>query len=152
MDQYVLSSIEVRRKSIFDTYIIDDPDFVEKANNVFKQMEAFGESCANVMDFESKFAASPLYTEYYNLCLEAGQKFKVNPKATQVEMPDSSYTSADVVKEAEEWTEYAIDSATQPIRNEIYEETRKAVESIPGVGEVAQAARTVGVFKKFFGK
>lgn len=152
MDQYVLSAIEVRRKSIFETYIIDDQDFIAKANDVFKKMESLGESCASVMEFESQFAASPLYNEYYNLCLEAGQKFKVNPQAMKTEIPNSNYTSADVVKEAEEWTEYAIDSATQPLRNQAYVQVRDAVESIPGVGEVAQASRTVGVFKKLFGK
>ena len=51
-----------------------------------------------------------------------------------------------------EWGEYAIDSATQPIRARAHQEAFQQAQNTPVVGELMQASNTAHMFKKLFGK
>ena len=75
MNEYVKGSIDGRRMAFSSAYELTDV-YKKKVDELFKKIEEFGKDCSDAMDFETKFMASPLNTEYTNLFTEVSQKCK----------------------------------------------------------------------------
>ena len=67
MDKIVKLSIEARRNAFDTSYEIKDEDLKKEIDVLFEKINKLGEEAKDAMDFETKFASSPLNTEYTNL-------------------------------------------------------------------------------------
>jgi hypothetical protein len=152
MDEYTRNSIDIRKKTIDDYYLIPD-DVKTEVEDLFKEMEALGESCSDVSEFETKFAAGPLNERYMSIFA----KLKPNPAAVAGAMKDSvkerwsdpKQVASDIADE----TEYVLKSAMQPLRHEAYEKRREFMrENVPGYEEIRQVKDTAQVLGKLFGR
>ena len=66
MDSVVKSCIDGRRMVFSSAYELTDV-YQKKVDELFKRIEDFGKDCTDAMDFETKFASSPLNKEYTDL-------------------------------------------------------------------------------------
>ncbi len=76
MESMVKQSIAIRRDVFMNTYEINNDALKNKIDDLFKRINAIGESAKDTMDFENKFMASPLNQEYNDLLMEVGMKCK----------------------------------------------------------------------------
>ena len=67
MNDLVKASIDSRKDAIFNAYDIKNQDTINKIEEYFKKVYDFGTNCSDNMDFETKFASSPLNQEYIDL-------------------------------------------------------------------------------------
>lgn len=148
MNDLVKSSIESRRTAIFNAYEITDLSIIEKIEDLFNRINEFGESCADAMDFENKFASSELNQQYIQLFTE------IATTCTQ-----KVWNSGDVVSEQNEENNeleeladdinYELKSAVQPIRGRMYREAYDKARDIPVIGDVMTVKQHVDLFNKF---
>ena len=75
MNEYVKQSIEGRKMAFSSAYELTDA-YKKKVDELFARIEDFGKNCTDAMDFETKFMASPLNTEYTNLFTEVASNCK----------------------------------------------------------------------------
>ena len=64
MNEIVKQSIDGRKNAFFSAYEVNDQNLVNEINTLFDKIYAFGETCSDSMEFESKFATNPLNQEY----------------------------------------------------------------------------------------
>ena len=69
MSEQVKQSIDARRNAILNSYSLDG-ELRAKMDGLFAEIEKLGAECKDAGDFETKFAASPLNTQYMNLFTE----------------------------------------------------------------------------------
>lgn len=124
----IKTSIESRKSAFYSAYDINDNNIKTEIDNLFKRIEEFGKSCKDGMDFESKFATSPLNTEYINMFTKVATTCKCKMQPVQDD-PNVETDEEFFAREAKEDLEYAIDSATQPLRHEAYEQGKAALRS-----------------------
>ncbi|MDL2224590.1 hypothetical protein LJC20_00055 [Eubacteriales bacterium OttesenSCG-928-M02] len=149
MNEYIKMMIEVRRKAIVDAYCIEDADILEELAAMLLKMEELGEGCADAAAFEAAFAASPLYTQYTNFCARVAGQFPLRQNPHQETTVDERNILLD---DMDTLGRRIYDDVTYTARREAYETSREAVESMPVVGDVAQASRTASVLQKWFKK
>ena len=73
MDANIKLTIYARHDAFKNAYELSN-EFDKEIEELFKKIYKFGESCTDAMDFESKFATSPLNEEYNNLFMRIGTK------------------------------------------------------------------------------
>ena len=83
MDQYIKNAIDTRKQVIDDYYSIPK-DKEELVSSLFDEINAMGEQCADVMEFETRFQAE--YSERYNGLFT---QLKVKPSVTATAMKNS---------------------------------------------------------------
>ena len=151
MNDLVKTSIESRRTAIFNGYEITDQNLINKIEDLFKRINEFGETCADNMDFETKFAASELNQEYIQLFTEIAttcpQKAQETVENREIKS-DAQYVLEDVGSEIK----YQVDSATMPMRRQMREEAERTARNTPVVGEIMEAKQYADLFGKFFKK
>ena len=151
MNDLVKTSIESRRTAIFNGYEITDQNLINKIEDLFKRINEFGETCADNMDFETKFATSELNQEYIQLFTEIAttcpQKAQENVENREIKS-DAQYVLEDVGSEIK----YQVDSATMPMRRQMREEAGRTARNTPVVGEIMEAKQYADLFGKFFKK
>lgn len=95
MDEGIRSSIQTRRDTITNYYVISG-EIETKVENLFSRIGEFASSCSNQADFEQKFAASELNTEYLALFNELAPYVRL-PEGTpsvQQQMTDNALETA----------------------------------------------------------
>ena len=147
MNEYVFMSIDARRKGFYGAYEINDPEFRARIDDMFRQMEQLGETCADGMAFETALAASPINAVYYDLCAQAAGRFPA--RAADMSMPE--YDVKGMVRdEAADLGGNIVDDLTQPARSQAYQQSESYMRSVPVVGDAMQAVQTAGLFGKLF--
>lgn len=149
MNSIVKQSIDGRKMAFSSAYELTD-SYKKKVDELFKRIEEFGEGCTDAMDFETKFAASPLNKEYMDLFTEVSQKCKYilpppvdNPNAKS----DAEYYRDEAISDAK----YLAKDLTMPARRAAREEFDKKMRDTP-LGTIEQASNTAWVVKRLFGK
>lgn len=151
MNDLVKTSIESRKTAIFNAYKITDQNLINKIEDLFNRINEFGETCADNMDFETKFATSELNQEYINLFTEIAtscpQKTVQSVENREVKS-DAEYVLEDVASEVK----YQVDDATMPMRRQMREEAERTARNTPVIGEIMEAKQYADLFGKFFKK
>ncbi len=70
------NSSRVKLDAMTNVFQIEDEQLLSKIGRLYGEMERLGEGCADAVEFESKFASSPLYSEYMGLFMELPNKCK----------------------------------------------------------------------------
>ena len=84
MDMYVQNSIQTRA-DFFEKYYTVPPQVQPEVDAFLQQMYALGETCANAMEFEQKFAAGGL-SQWFN-----GLLVRCTPKPYQMTQQEQAY-------------------------------------------------------------
>ena len=150
MDEMIKNSIDGRRNAFSSIYEIKDEKLVKKINDLFKKIEELGKNCSDVMDFETKFASSPLNQEYTDLFTEVATTCKMIEKeefADQTVKSDKEYMMDEIKSEAK----YQMDNLTMPARRKAREAFDSKMRDTP-LGKVEQLSNTASVFKRIFKK
>ncbi len=149
MNEYVKQSIEGRRMAFSSTYELTDV-YKKKVDELFKRIEDFGKDCKDAMEFETKFAASPLNKEYTDLFTEVASNCKyILPPP--VDKPDVKSDKEQLKDEVLSDAKYLAKDLSMPARRAEREEFDKKMRDTP-LGKIEQASNTAWVFKRFFGK
>ena len=149
MNSVVKQSIDGRKMAFSSAYELTDT-YKKKVDELFKRIEEFGEGCSDAMDFETKFAASPLNKEYMDLFTEVSQKCKYilpppvdNPNVKS----DAEYYRDEAISDAK----YLAKDLTMPARRKAREAFDSKMRDTP-LGQIEQASNTAWVVKRLFGK
>ena len=132
MDKTIKDSIEARHNAFINSYQITDENLKKEIDNLFMKMSKLGEECSDVMEFESKFATSPLSGEYMMLyrkmastCEMVSLEQMFNPKAGK-ETKEQEETKEEEKKKDDEQDTSGKDEA---VRKQIKEETENQLSS-----------------------
>lgn len=150
MDKVVKQSIEARRNAFGMSYVINDESIKKEIDNLFEKISDLGEKCADAMDFETKFLASPLNTEYNNLFIKIGTTCKPiihNNTGDKDIKSDKEYLR----EEVESDVKYALKDLSMPTRRKAREELDFKLRNTP-IGKIEQLSNTASVFKRIFKK
>ena len=121
MNEYVKQSIEGRRLAFSNSYELTDV-YKKRVEELFKKIEELGEKASDAMDFETKFASSPLNTEYTNLFTEIATNCKcIIPINSETEVKSNGEAIMDDVMSD---VKYVVEDLSMPAR-------RKAREADP---------------------
>ena len=149
MDSVVKSCIDGRRMAFSSAYELTDV-YKKKVDDLFKRIEDFGKDCTDAMDFETKFASSPLNKEYTDLFTEVASNCKYilpppvdNPNVKS----DAEYYKEEAISDAK----YLAKDLTMPARRKAREEFDKKMRDTP-LGKIEQASNTASVFRRLFRK
>ena len=134
MDEYIKSSIDVRKNGFFDLYDIKDAGIKTKIDELFIRIEDFGKKCVDVADFESKFATSELNSEYMNLFTEIGTKCQMKAPLTD-DTPVKS-DSEEIIDEVKDQVLFQAEQASMPARRIINKGIARSLKDVPIVGDL----------------
>ncbi len=149
MNDVVKQCIDGRKLAFSSAYELTDT-YKKKVDELFTRIEEFGKGCSDAMEFETKFASSPLNQEYTNLFTEVATNCKYilpppvdNPNAKT----DAEYYRDEAISDAK----YLAKDLTMPARRAAREEFDKKMRDTP-LGAIEQASNTAWVVKRLFGK
>ena len=150
MDAQIRNSIELRRNTITDYYTIPK-EMEQEVAAVFAQMEALGESCQDVAEFEMRFLDHPVNQRY--MALFASLKPSAGAVADAMKASLKMKGKKGIAKEVAETAAFEVKEAVvQPLRHEAYEQRREFLrENVPGYAKAQDTANTVHMGKKLFG-
>ena len=149
MDSVVKQCIDGRKLAFSSAYELTDT-YKKKVDELFSQIEEFGKDCTDAMDFETKFAASPLNKEYTDLFTEVASNCKyILPPP--VDNPDVKSDKEQLRDEVISDAKYIAKDLTMPARRAAREEFDKKMRDTP-LGKIEQASNTMWVVKRLFGK
>ena len=147
MNDQVKMSVDGRRNAVYNAYELSEEQKA-KVEALFVKIEELGADCKDAMDFEQKFAASPLNQEYINLFTELATSSKSKlgpvPDAEIEEGPTAGEVVADLAKND---AEMAIDGAVQAVRGRAVRAAYDKARDIPGVGAAMSAQQGIGFFR-----
>jgi len=149
MDEYVKNSIDSRKNALFATYDVTDKGIFDKIEKLFVEITKMGEESKDAMDFEAKFAASPLNQQYLDLFTEVATKCQPKTAApavdtTEIEKEIKKGVAAGVAESAAD----DVLRRVVPTRAAVHQKAYDAARDIPGVGD----AMTVKQHLDFFGR
>ena len=147
MNEIVKQSIDGRKNAFFSAYEVNDQNLVNEINTLFDKIYAFGETCSDSMEFESKFATNPLNQEYIDLFT----KIATSCKPITYQSNNTNVKSDDEIlkEELESELKYQAREATLPARRMARQAVTDAARSTPIVGDLMQAKQTFDLFSKF---
>jgi hypothetical protein len=149
MDSVVKQCIDGRKIAFSSCYELTDV-YKIKIDELFKKIDELGNSCTDAMDFETKFAASPLNTEYTNLFTEVSQNCKyILPPP--VDNPDVKSDKEQMVDEVLSDARYAARELSMPARRKAREAFDSKMRDTP-LGKIEQAKNTASLFGRLFKK
>ena len=141
MNDIVKSCIESRKTALFSAYNIQDPGTISQINDYFAKLEEFGKDFNDAMEFETKFASSPLAQEYTDLfVLVMNTEKDVNGNAPTPQEPEKEYTVADEVA----------DDMTRLARRKARQEAYDVARDVPGLGQAMTAKQHMDFFGGIF--
>lgn len=146
MDSGVKLAIDARHDAFKNAYELTD-EFNDEIESLFKKIYEFGKSCKDSMDFETKFASSPLNEEYNNLFMKIGTKCKLRKYETNENVPQKS-KSEKVLEEASSDAKYLVKDMTMPARRQARMQMDSKLRDTP-LGKVEQAHNMFYLFKRF---
>ena len=106
----------------------------QMVDNFFKRLEEFANTCSDVTDFETKFASSPLASEYTELF----QSIMTNGE----EEPEEKSLGAEIRDEV-------VDDVTRAARRQARQEAYDKARDIPVVGEALEVKQYADFFGRF---
>ena len=140
-----LTSAEIKLES----YNKRIKEIESQLHNTGKRIEEFGETCSDSMDFETKFATSPLNKEYTDLFTEVATNCKyILPPVVETE---GKSNKQQVVEEVLSDAKYIAKDLTMPARRKAREAFDSKMRDTP-LGKIEQASNTMWVVKRLFGK
>lgn len=147
MNELIKASIDGRRNAFFTAYDIKNEDTLKKIEELFQKIEEFGSSCTDSMDFENKFASSPLNQEYIDLftlvaTTETAKNIESEPNHVK---SDAEYIADEVVSDVK----YIADDLTMPARRKARQEAYDKARDIPVLGEAMTAKQHFDFFSRF---
>jgi len=149
MDNVVKKCIDGRRMAFSSVYELTDL-YKKKVDELFKKIEEFGKSCNDVMDFETKFASSPLNKEYTDLFTEVSQNCKyILPPS--IDNHDIKTNKEQIKDEVLSEAKYLAREMSMPARRAAREKFDSKMRETP-LGKIEQASNTAWVIKRLFGK
>ena len=134
MDEYIKSSIDVRKNGFFDLYEINDASIKSKIDKLFAKIEEFGKKCTDVADFEAKFAVSELNSEYMKLFTEIGAKCQM--KTPLVDDMHVKSDKEEIMDEVKDQALFQAEQASMPARRVINKGIARSLKDIPIVGDL----------------
>ncbi len=149
MDSIVKQCIDGRKLAFSSAYELTDV-YKKKIDELFKRIEDFGNTCKDSMEFETKFASSPLNTEYTNLFTEVSQNCKyILPPP--VDNPDVKSDKEQMVDEVLSDAKYIAKDLSMPARRKAREAFDSKMRDTP-LGKIEQAKNTASLFGRLFKK
>ena len=148
MDEMIKQSIEARRNAFLSSYEIDDDAIKKEIDELFQKMNKLGEECKDVMEFETKFASSPLSGEYMKLFTRMASSGKQINYGSNINNAETESASEYIAREVESDVNYLADDLTQPIRRKAREEFDSKMRDTP-LGDIEQASNTISLFEKW---
>ena len=148
MEEYVKQSIEARKMAFTNAYEINS-DIKMKIDDLFSRINALGESCKNITEFENKFSTSSLNQEYIDLFTKIGTTCK--PIVHENNNADVKSDKEYIKDEVESDIKYAVDDLTMPARRKAREELDSKLRSTP-LGKIEQISNTTSLLRKIFKK
>lgn len=136
MDESVKISISSRKDAFYKTFDINDADIKKEIDDLFKEIEAFGKSCKDSLDFENKFASSDLNQKYIDLLT------KVGTKCPSINYQNMEYEEED--KKAE-----FIDDAKRAVRRRVKEEATQKARGLPIIGDAMEVKQNIDLLNRF---
>ena len=148
MNENVKVCIKSRLDAIYNAYEINNDDVKNKIVDFSMKMEDLGYSCKDSMDFETKFASSPLNQEYTDLFtyIAASCPCKLQPVQDN---PDAKSNGEVIAENAASDLKYMADDLTQPMRHQAYQETYDAARDVPVLGEALNVKQHFDFFSRF---
>lgn len=147
MESSIKNSIDARKNAIYNSYTNLSQNYKEKVETLFNKINELGESCNNLMDFETKFSTSTLNQEYITLFTEiaTNNNSTLTPNSFDDEKDKYSYEEKEIMNELE----YQLDNATLDARSKVREEIYDKARNIKGIGEILEAKQHFDFFQKF---
>ena len=147
MESSIKNSIDARKNAIYNSYTNLSQNYKEKVETLFNKINELGESCNNLMDFETKFSTSTLNQEYITLFTEiaTNNNSTLTPNSFDDEKDKYSYEEKEIMNELE----YQLDNATLDARSKVREEVYDKARNIKGIGEILEAKQHFDFFQKF---
>ncbi|MBQ9029513.1 hypothetical protein IJ114_01950 [Candidatus Saccharibacteria bacterium] len=146
MDENIKASIEARKTAITNTYELKGSAIKQKYDAVFQKMEELGRTSKDVMDFETKLAASPINQEYTELFTEiATQNISLNNVASAAGKSTGEMVAEEVIHQ----TGSRLKSAVVPTRASVHQAAFDKVRDIPGVGEALEIKQGFDLLSRF---
>ncbi|MBO4245356.1 MAG: hypothetical protein J5892_01295 [Bacilli bacterium] len=136
MDENIKNSIKARKEAFTNAYIIEDQSLLKMIDDLFNKINEFGTTCRDVMDFETKFAISPLNQEYIDLFTKIATTSKpIIYESNEDVKSDAEYLKDEIMDDLK----YASKEITRPVRRNIKAKLYDKVRDIPGVSQVMLA-------------
>lgn len=151
MEELIKNSIDARYNAFMNYYDITDKSIQKKIDDLFKKINELGESSKDVMDFESKFAASPLNGEYTSLFTEIASNSKPCVSHDAMVEPVVKDDKEYLVEEIESDAKYVMEDLSMPARRAAREAFDSKMRDTP-LGQIEQASNTAYLFKRIFNK
>jgi len=145
MDESIKNSIKARYDAFEISYVLTS-DMKKEIDDLFDQIEEFGKTCKDAMDFETKFSSSPLNQEYVNMFTKVAKKCKVKG----LDINDESKAKR-VAEEVGSEAKYLAKDLTMPARRRARMEFDSKMRNTP-LGKIEQANNTFWLFKKIKNK
>lgn len=145
MDESIKNSIKARYDAFEISYELTS-DMKKEIDDLFDQIEEFGKTCKDAMDFETKFSSSPLNQEYVNMFTKVAKKCKVKG----LDINDESKAKR-VAEEVGSEAKYLAKDLTMPARRKARMEFDSKMRNTP-LGKIEQANNTFWLFKKIKNK
>lgn len=136
MEEIIKSCIEPRKLALTSAYDIKDPGALKNIEDYFKKLEEFAKDCNNQMDFETKFAQSPLAQEYTDLFIMVS---KIADGVVEVE--EKTY--------AEEMKDELKDDAIMFARRKAHQKVYDTARDVPILGDAMTAKQHFDFFSRF---
>lgn len=147
MDKMVKSSIDARKGAFSTAYELNDA-MEKEIEELFNRINELGETCTDAIDFETKFASSPLNTEYTNLFATVAQHCKPKQLSSDDDQIDTRSKGEKVLDEVASDTKLLVDDITMPARRAARQEMDSKLRDTP-YGKVEQMNNMFHLFKKF---
>ena len=123
-----------------------DAKLLKEIDTLFAKINDLGKSCKDVMDFETKFAASPLNKEYIDLFTKISQSSTYILKSNDAPVADEKTTGQEIKEEIEDEARYRMKEATLPARRLAREEAEKKLRSTPIIGDIMHVKQHIDLF------
>ena len=148
MDESVKNSIKSRQDAFEMSYELTDA-IKKEVDALFEKIYEFGKTCKDAIDFETKFASSPLNQEYINMFTKVAQKCKAKEIAHTENHVKS--TGEQVLDDVGSDARYLARELSMPARRKARMEMDSKMRNTP-LGKIEQANNTFWLFKKIKGK
>ena len=141
MDEMVKNSIDSRKSAIMNAYALNS-DEQKEVDDLFVKIENLGLESSDVGDFEAKFAASPLNTEYMNLFTKIA--------TSQAQSDNAKGLARNVAKGvAEGMVRDAVGASIPTTRAAVHQKVYDEVRDVPVVGEALGIKQHLDFLNKF---
>ncbi len=150
MDDLIRNSIELRRESITNYFTVP-AGIQQEVDDVFAGMEALGEACADVAEFETKLQSHPVNQRYMALFanLKPGAGAVADAMKQSLRMKGKKEIAKDIGGMVASEVKQAV---VQPLRHEAYEQRREYLrDNVPGYAAAQDAVNTAHTGRKLFG-